>query len=471
MKDIIARFAPSPTGFLHIGGIRTALINYIIVQQAKLIGSNSKFLVRIEDTDKIRSKKEYENSIIKGLKWMGIKWDDEIINQSNNNIRHKEIAYELLKNNNAYKCICTQEILEKKRLENKKNHINEKRLCNECENDQNIQNLNENFCIRIKIPDKEKITIKDKIQGVVSIENKEIDNFILLRNDGSPTYMLSVVVDDNDMNINTIIRGNDHLSNTFRQIYIYKYMKWMVPEYGHLPLIHGQDGSKLSKRHGAVDINELKNLGYLSKSIINNLILLGWSPKKENEIIEMEEISKIFNIGKISKSSSIFDYKKLNYINNYYLKKDTNYKYFNDYIINNDTLNTFIQEDEDKIKRIFKVYKNNLNYFSEIDSIIKLYFDKSFITENNKILNNDFNIILKDFINYLSNIKKWNEEIIDTLVNNFIIEKKIKFVLFGKPLRFLLTNSENGPSISAILFALGKETSFFRLNNYIRKIN
>ena len=248
-------------------------------------------------------------------------------------------------------------------------------------------------------------------------------------------------------------------------------MDWEIPEYAHIPLIHGEDGTKLSKRHGAVNLIDLKNEGYLPSAIINNLILLGWSPKKKNEIIEMEEIIKIFKIDKISKSSSIFDYNKLNYINNHYLKKDNNYKYFDEYILKNNTLSNFMQEDENKVKRIFKIYKNNLNYFSEIDSILKLYFNKSFVTEKNDILNNEFNLILEDFINDFSNIKEWDEETINSFVDNFIVKKKIKFVLFGKPLRFLLTNSETGPSISAILFALGKETSFFRLNNYIRKLN
>ncbi|PPR44762.1 MAG: Glutamate--tRNA ligase [Alphaproteobacteria bacterium MarineAlpha5_Bin8] len=469
MKNVIARFAPSPTGFLHIGGIRTALINYIIVQQSKSQKKDSKFYLRIEDTDKMRSKKEFEESIINGLTWLGIKWDDRIIHQSERINRHYEVANQLLKNNNAYKCICTPETLEKKRLENKRKHINVKKLCIKCEKNEKVQSLKTNYCVRIKIPSEGKLLLKDKIQGNISLENKELDNFILLRNDGTPTYMLSVVVDDYDMNVNTIIRGNDHLNNTFRQVYIYKHMEWQIPEYSHLPLIHGEDGSKLSKRHGAIDVNELNNLGYIPKSIINNLILLGWSPKKINEIIEIDEIIELFDINKISRSASIFDYNKLNYLNNYYLKENKNYKFFENYILNNNNLSKFIKEDHIKIKRVFDSFKNNINYFSQIDAIIISYFDHSFRTKSHELLNENFNIILKDFINDLTKIDDWNEKQLTDFIDNFLKKKKIKFPIFGKPLRIVLTNSIKGPSIIAILYALGKETSFLRLNNYIRK--
>ena len=263
MNDVVARFAPSPTGFLHTGGIRTALINYIFVQQSKKKNSNSKLLLRIEDTDITRSKNEYKKSILDGLEWMGIKWDEKLQTQSERIKRHKEIAYKLLEKKHAYKCICTKAELEAKRLENQKLRKNVKRLCTKCKNDSVIQTLEKDFCIRIDIPNDGEISILDKIQGEVIVKNKEIDNFILLRKDGTPTYMLSVVVDDHDMGVNMIIRGDDHLNNIFRQLHIYKSLQWDFPTYAHHPLIHGDDGLKLSKRHGAVDINEFKKKGYL----------------------------------------------------------------------------------------------------------------------------------------------------------------------------------------------------------------
>ena len=471
MKEIVARFAPSPTGFLHIGGIRTALINYIYIEKAKLLNPKSRLLLRIEDTDKIRSKEHYLESILNGLKWIGIKYQGEVLIQSKYASRHKEIAYNLLENKNAYKCICSPEELKLKREENLKKNISIKRLCDKCEDDKNIQLLEKNYSIRIKISSKGKTTINDKIQGLINIENKEIDNFIILRNDGTPTYMLSVVVDDHDMGVNSIIRGNDHLNNTFRQLYIYKHLNWNIPEYYHLPLIHGNDGGKLSKRHGAVDINEFKTKGYLPEAIINNLILLGWSPNKKNEIIEMDEIIKIFEIEKLSKSSSIFDYKKLNFFNNYFLKKNKNLKYFYNYIESNENLKFYLEKNSEKIKKIFEVYKKKIDRYSDLDEIIKIYYDDFFEIKNSKILDKKFNILLKDFIINLNQIKLWNILNIEECVNNFVRKNNIKFILLGKPIRLILINDENGPPINEILYILGKENTFIRLNKYINKID
>ena len=322
MDTIITRFAPSPTGHMHIGGIRTALINYIISKQAKINNINSRFHLRIEDTDKKRSSQLFVDSIINGLKWIGINWDGEIYFQSKRILRHQEIAIKLLNENKAYKCICTKKQIDERREKNLIENKNIKRLCINCMFDETIQKLDSGYCIRLKIPNDGNIEVNDIIQGKVIVDNKELDNFIILRNDKTPTYMLSVVVDDHDMNVNVIIRGNDHLNNTFKQNYLYKNLDWKIPQYAHLPLIHGQDGTKLSKRHGAVNINEFNTHGYIPKAIINNLILLGWSPKKEKEFIELEEIIDKFDIKSLTKSSSIFDYNKLDYINNYYLKQN-----------------------------------------------------------------------------------------------------------------------------------------------------
>ena len=316
MTEYITRFAPSPTGNLHIGSARTALVNYIIKNKYP----NSKFFLRIEDTDKLRSKEEYKTNIIDSLKWLGIKWENEVQVQSERTSRHFQIANTLLKENNAYKCNCSPEELNKKREIIKKNKLKQKKICTSCKNNKAVQSLSSNYVIRIKIPEKGVSILNDNIQGIINTNNEEIDDYILIREDGSPTYMLSVVVDDYDLNINYIIRGDDHLNNTFRQNFIYEFMKWRTPQYAHLPLINGEDGSKLSKRHGSVNILELRKKGYLKESIINNLILLGWSPNfKGNEIISINEIIEKFEIKKISKSSSIFSYTKLNFFNNLYL--------------------------------------------------------------------------------------------------------------------------------------------------------
>ena len=467
MKNVVTRFAPSPTGFLHLGSLRTALINFIITEQAKKQGDNSKLLLRIEDTDKDRSNKIYEESIINNLKWIGIKWDGKPHIQSENISRHIEIADQLLKKNKAYKCICTDQELEAKRISNQKNHINQKRLCTNCENDSEIQKIEENFCIRIKIPTEGNVTIEDNIQGKVTTNNIEIDNYIILRKDRTPTYMLSVVVDDNDMGVNTIIRGDDHLNNTFRQIHIYKHLNWEIPKYSHIPLIHGSDGKKLSKRHGSVDISDFKNLGYLPQSIINNLILLGWSPKNKNEIIEINEIIKEFDLKKISKSASIFDYDKLNHFNNYFIKQDKNYIFYDNFISKNEPLKEFYIKDKNKLFKIFEVYKNKINYYLEINDIAKIYYKENLDIVKNININDTFLKLLNEFVNLLNKVETWNKINLENNMSSFISSKKVSFSSFGKPLRILLINNKNGPSISEILYILGKENAIHRINKYI----
>ena len=467
MKAIITRFAPSPTGNLHLGGIRTALINYIITEQAKKDSVNSKFYLRIEDTDTKRSTEEYKQNIINGLKWLGIDYDEDPYIQSSKILRHQEVAYELLKKNKAFKCICSNEYLEKKRELNKKNKNNNKRLCEICEKNSDTQSLSDGFVVRIKIPKDSETSINDLIQGKVIVKNTEIDDFVLLRSDGTPTYMLSVVVDDFDMGVNTIIRGDDHFNNTFRQIYIYLNMDWNIPNYAHIPLIHGEDGKKLSKRHGAVNINEFKDKGYLDKSIINNLILLGWSPNKKNEYIEIKDIVELFNIKNLSKSSSIFSYDKLNFFNNYYLNNDKNYVSLNNYLKENTLLNNYFNTDKEKFIRIFSIYKKNINFYKELETIIPIYLNDNFKTTKHQLLNDNFNNLIKDFLQNLKELVIWTNESLEKNIKDYINDKKIKFSAFGKPTRIMLINTENGPSISDIFIILGKKDSIQRIKNYI----
>ena len=470
MNSVITRFAPSPTGNLHIGGVRTALINYIVTQQAKKEHSESKFLLRIEDTDKKRSTNEFIDNIIEGLNWLGIHYDKEPYIQSKRIKRHQEIAYKLINQKKAYKCVCTPEDLEKKREENKKNKINLKRLCETCEDNLKIQSLREGYAIRIKIPITEQTYINDLIQGKITVQNKELDNFIILRNDGSPTYMLSVVVDDFDMGVNLIIRGDDHLNNVFRQLYIYKNMSWSIPKYAHIPLIHGEDGKKLSKRHGALNINEFKEAGYLQESIINNLILLGWAPPEQKEIIRINDIIKFFDIRKFSKSSSIFSYDKLTFFNNHYINDENNYVKLLNYCKKYDILNYYLKTDVEKLKRIFFIYKKNLYFYKDLEKICPIYFEVKYQTKKNNLLDNSFNLLIKEFTLILEKINNWEIDNLEQSIKDFIKFKKIKFIFFGKPLRLMLINSENGPSIKDILFILGKKNSIQRIKNYISAI-
>ena len=465
MTSFITRFAPSPTGNLHIGSVRTALLNYIVAKQSQ----NSKFHLRIEDTDKLRSDSRFTKNITDGLSWLGIEWEGDIQIQSKRIERHKEIATKLLKNKFAYKCICSEEKLNKKREIIKNNKDISKKICTECKDNNDIQNLSEGFVIRIKLPDDGTLLINDKIQGDVIVNNKELDDFILLRKDKTPTYMLSVVVDDNDLGVNLIIRGDDHLNNTFRQYYIYKFLNWELPNYAHIPLIHGEDGSKLSKRHGSVDLLDFKRNGYLREAIINNLILLGWSPGRKDEIVNIKEIISIFDLNKLSKSSSIFNYKKLNFFNNYYLRNSDGFEKFRNFCLENEKLKFLIENQRDKMENIFHIYKKDLNNFTEILDIIDVYFDKNYKFANDKKFNEEFNSLFSDFKAKMLDIDIWDRENIQKNIEKFLRIKNTKFPILGKPIRCILINSQNGPSISDIFVILGKKDSIDRLNQYIEK--
>ena len=336
-----------------------------------------------------------------------------------------------------------------------------------CEENLKVQSLMDGFTVRIKIPNSLETSIKDIVQGKVTVKNEEIDNFIILRKDGSPTYLLSAVVDDFDMGINLVIRGDDHLNNTFRQFYIYNNMNWQIPEYAHIPLIHGEDGKKLSKRHGAVDTIELREQGYLKESIINNLILLGWSTPNSREIISIDEIINLFNIKKISKSSSIFNYDKLNFFNKYFIEKDTNNTNLLEYSNLNLNIKNYLDLDKDKFLKIFKLCKNNINSLIDLEGICKVYYETKFQTVNNTKFTLIFNELLKDFYKEIIKLKTWELNEIDIVIKEFIKNKEIKFFEFGKPFRLLLTNLENGPSLSDILYILGKKNTVKRIESYI----
>ncbi len=463
MTEYVTRFAPSPTGNLHIGSARTALINYIF----KLQNPNSKLYLRIEDTDKKRSTEEFKNNILNSLSWLGIDWDNQPQIQSNNIKRHLEIANELLRNKKAYKCICKEDDLEERRRNINLGKISSKKICISCEQNTEVQTIDSDYVIRIKIPLEGKEILEDSIQGKIEVKNNEIDDFILVRKDNTPTYMLSVVVDDHDLGVNYIIRGDDHLNNYFRQKFIYEFMNWEKPKYAHIPLIHGEDGTKLSKRHGAVNLIDLKDQGYLNEAIINNLILLGWSPKnQDNEIIELKEIISKFDINNLSKSASIFSYKKLDYFNNYYLRKETNLDLFLQYCSGNKILKKFLQEDKEKLIKIFNVYKKDITKYIDIINISSLYFINNLSNSINENFDNDFKNCFVDFLKIIKNINQWEYDLINKEIKEFLKKNNIKFPVLGKPIRYLLTNNYNGPSITDIFMILGKIETLERLERY-----
>jgi glutamyl-tRNA synthetase len=312
--SVITRFPPSPTGFMHIGTARTALFNWLYTKH-----TGGKMLFRIEDTDRERYTPEAVQAIINGLKWLELDYDGDVVSQYERRHRHAEIAHELVKKGQAYFCYCTPEELDDMRAKavaEGRPQFYDRRWRNKTESDAPVDRKP---VIRIKAPLEGSRTVADKVQGDVTVAAENLDDFIILRSDGVPTYMLAVVVDDHDMGVTHVIRGDDHLNNTFRQNLIYEAMGWNIPIYAHLPLILGPDGAKLSKRHGATSVEEYRDMGYLPEAMRNYLLRLGWSHGDE-DIMPQDRMIELFDLDGIGKSPSRFDFDKLNFINAHYLK-------------------------------------------------------------------------------------------------------------------------------------------------------
>ena len=313
-KPIVTRFAPSPTGFLHIGGARTALFNWLFARR-----HGGKFLLRIEDTDRARSTKEAIDAILDGMHWLGLDWDGHEYYQSQFWARHAEVAHRLLDRGAAYRCYMTQEELAHQRERAAK----ERRpfRIDSPWRDEAEEQGDKPSVIRLKAPREGETVIEDQVQGRVAVHNGELDDFILLRSDGTPTYMLAVVVDDHDMGVTHVIRGDDHLNNAFRQLAIVRAMGWPEPTYAHVPLIHGPDGAKLSKRHGALGVDAYRDeLGILPEALFNYLLRLGWG-HGDDEIISREQAIEWFGLDHVGKSPSRFDFKKLENLNGHYIRE------------------------------------------------------------------------------------------------------------------------------------------------------
>lgn len=312
--SIVTRFPPSPTGFMHVGNARTALFNYLFARR-----HGGKFLVRIEDTDRKRHSEEAVQAIFDGLDWMGLDYDGEALSQFARMDRHAEVALEMLKAGKAYYCYCSPEELEAMREKAKAEGLSQFYDRRWRDRDPSEAPKDIKPVVRIKAPLEGATTINDVVQGPVTVAHDQLDDFILLRSDGTPTYMLSVVVDDHDMGVTHILRGDDHLNNSFRQKIIFDAMGWSVPMFGHLPLIHGPDGGKFSKRHGAQSVREYKDLGYLPEAFCNYLLRLGWSHGDE-EIISREKAIEWFDLEHIGRSPARFDFAKLDSLNAHYIK-------------------------------------------------------------------------------------------------------------------------------------------------------
>ena len=464
---IVTRFAPSPTGNLHIGSARTALFNWLFAKNTK-----GKFLLRIEDTDKARSTKDSINKILDGLKWLDLKWDGEIIYQSKKQKRHSEIANELLDKGLAYKCFCSEDDLNKMREDAK--ILKKPFRYNRMWRDKNPNDAPKgvNPVIRIKAPTKNETVINDIIQGTIKVSNEEMDDFIIMRSDGTPTYMLSVVVDDHDMNVTHIVRGHDHLTNTFRQNIIYDAMKWNKPKTAHIPLILGSDGSKMSKRHGAIDVEEYKNKGILPNALINYMLRLGWS-HGDDEIISLENAIKWFSLEKMGKSPAKFDYDKLISVNSHYileLKNDEIIKFLKNYYDKKYN----IKLDTASIDRLnlglndIKSRSRDLNQLAEMSLFYCTKFPLTISKKAEKYIKKVDKGIFKELLIVLENIENdFKKQKIEEIIAKFLTEKGLKLSDIIQYIRAMITGLDVSPRIYDIMEILGYQEMKKRIENFI----
>jgi len=462
MKKVATRFAPSPTGALHIGGVRTALFNWLYSKNQK-----GDFYLRIEDTDKERSKDEYKDQIIKSLKWIGINYDGEEYIQSKKIEDHIKVANELLKNGYAYKCYCSSEEIEeqKKRAKQKKiPYIYDRKWRNKKEEDapKDIKPV-----IRFKSKIDKTSILKDLVQGDVEIDNNTIEDFIILRNDGTPTYNLSASVDDHQMNMTHIIRGDDHKINTFKQIQIYQAMKWEIPSFAHIPLIHTIEGKKLSKRDKASTLDDYSKIGIMPDALRNYLLRLGWS-YKDKEIFTLDESIKHFNLEGIGKSPSKLDMSRILSMNEHYIKNIDENDLFNQLSKYCELYKSEIKSDKkDKIKKSLTFLKNKAKTLEDIFNngqyimVDEVNFDQNDI----KLIDNKAKKVISDFNNKFASVDKLSKETLEPIVSELIKLNDTNFKGVGQPLRIALTGSKFGPGIYDIIVSLGKEEVIKRLTN------
>ena len=461
MSKVATRFAPSPTGPLHIGGIRTALFNWLYAKN-----NNGSFYLRIEDTDKERSKDEYKEQITKSLKWIGVENDGDEYIQSKKIGDHIKIANILLEKGFAYKCYCSTEEIEEQKLRAKQKKIpyiydRKWRDKPETEAPKDI-----NPVIRFKSKIEGNSILKDLVQGDVEIENSTIEDFIILRNDGSPTYNLSACVDDHQMNVTHIIRGDDHKINTFKQMQIYIAMNWELPSFAHIPLIHTTEGKKLSKRDKASTLDDYSKIGIMPQALRNYLLRLGWS-YKDKEIFTKEESIKYFNLEGIGKSPSKLDMSRILSMNEHYIKSiDENDLY--------DHLSNYCKSYKEKIPhdKMGKV-KSSLNFLKNKAKTLEDIYNNSkyiindevnFNQEDFKLIDENAKKIISDFLKEILKLDTFNRDKLEPIVQNLIKLNNTNFKGVGQPLRIKLTGSKFGPGIYDILTSLGKDEVIKRLD-------
>ena len=460
MKPVITRFAPSPTGTLHIGGLRTALFNYVYSKQ-----NNGKFLIRIEDTDRERSTKEFEKNILDNLSSIGLTPDENPINQSERNEIYVKAAEKIIESGKAYWCDCSPEDLEQMRKE--QTEAGKKPMYDGRRKNLGLSKTDKTV-LRLATPESGEIVVKDLIRGEIKFNNNELDDLILLRSDGTPTYHLCNVVDDFEQNITTVIRGEDHISNTPRQIHIQNALGYPELEYAHLPLVLGTDKKRLSKRNAATSLEEYREKGYLDSAIINALARLGWS-QGNNEVFYLTDLIKEFNIKDVQKAGAIFDISKLDWLNSQHLANLTlnQFKKNLEPFLNKININMNSHSNVDSLIEAMRTSSDTLSgiaqslipYYQDINEYDEKAIDK-FISDKNLLMQ------LRDLID---GINDWNLDSIESSLTNFQAENNLSTPAVNQPIRIALTGSTKSPGLGLTLTFFSKKTVLERMDKLLDK--
>ena len=461
---VVTRFAPSPTGYLHIGGARTALFNWLYAR-----AKSGKMLLRIEDTDRERSTEPAVTAIIEGLQWLGLEADEPWVSQYERAPRHREIAEELLAKGQAYRCYATQAELEEMREKRPPRYDGRWRDRDPSEAPAGVDPV-----IRLKAPLLGETLVHDQVQGEIRFPNKDLDDFVLLRSDGNPTYMLAVVVDDHDMGVTHIVRGDDHLTNAARQTLIYKAMGWDVPVMAHIPLIHGPDGAKLSKRHGALGVEAYRAMGYLPVALRNYLVRLGWAHGDE-EIISTEKMIEWFDLPQINKGAARFDFQKLEALNGWWIRHTSDEDLVDmlmaerDHLPNGEILKRRSDEEtRAKLLAAMAGLKERAKTLVELtDSATYLFADRPLALEDKaaSVLDDGGRETIAGLLPKLEAVETWDAASLEAAVRAHAEETGLKLGKLAQPLRAASTGRSVSPGVFDVLAVLGREESLARLKD------
>ncbi|MGM0877638.1 MAG: glutamate--tRNA ligase [Bacillota bacterium] len=482
-NEVRVRYAPSPTGHLHIGNARTALFNYLFAKN-----QGGKFIIRIEDTDKKRNIAGGEESQLKYLKWLGIDWDESVdvggeygpYRQSERNDIYKKYYKQLLENDLAYKCYCTEEELEQEREEQMSRgetpHYSGKHANLSAEEQQGFEDQGLSPSIRFRVPENKVFSFKDMVKGDISFESEGMGDFVIVKKDGTPTYNFAVAVDDHLMKISHVLRGEDHISNTPKQIMIYEAFGWDIPVFGHMTLIVNENRKKLSKRDESIIqfIEQYEELGYLSEALFNFIALLGWSPGGEEEVYSKEQLIEIFDSARLSKSPAVFDTQKLAWMNNQYIKQlelDVLVPLSLPHLIKAGKVSdTMSEEENERTRQLIALYQEQISYGAEIVSLTDLFF-KEEITYNREAetVLEEVQVpdVLKAFVNELENVEDFSADNIKASIKAVQKATGQKGKALFMPIRVAITGQTHGPDLPKSIAVLGKNTVLSRLHNII----